>query len=143
MILQLKGLISEQIPPTERKLGLTEKYKTLLIGGHGTIGSGLRKYLPSLNDSYKIVSLDLPGSRDKAGLADAQRDAVEFDLSKSPGELKSLIQNFDLVVYLARKSPLDEMNAMTDVVFEAVLAQEQEKFPVWAWVLTSIARLMS
>ena len=103
---------------------MTEKYKTLLIGGHGTIGSGLRKYLPSLNDSYKIVSLDLPGSRDKAGVADAQHDAVEFDVSKSPGELKSLIQNFDLVVYLARKSPLDEMNAMTDVVFEAVLAQE-------------------
>ena len=102
---------------------MTSKYRTLLIGGRGTIGSGLRKYLPSLNPGYAFVSLDLPGSRDKAGEADAQRDYVEFDLCDSPDRLKSVMADFDLVVYLARKSPLGEMNAMTDTVFEAVLAQ--------------------
>ena len=48
-------------------------YSTLLIGGSGTIGSGLRTYLPRLDARYHIVSLDLPGARDKANEDDAQR----------------------------------------------------------------------
>ena len=33
-------------------------YSTLLIGGRGTTGSGLRTYLPRLDARYRIVSLD-------------------------------------------------------------------------------------
>jgi len=103
---------------------LAKQYRTLLIGGRGTIGAGLRKYLPSLNNSYEIVSLDLPGSRDKANESDLKSDLIEFDLCEYPDKLKKEIADFDLVVYLARKNPLDEMNKMTDKVFEAILNQD-------------------
>jgi hypothetical protein len=32
---------------------------TLLIGGKGTIGSGLRTYLPQLDEAYRVTSVDL------------------------------------------------------------------------------------
>ena len=99
-------------------------YSTLLIGGSGTIGSGLRTYLPRLDARYHIVSLDLPGARDKANEDDAQRAFVELDLCEDPEAFGALLADYDLVVYLARKNPLQEMNAMTDLVFEAVLGQE-------------------
>ena len=59
-------------------------YSTLLIGGSGTIGSGLRTYLPRLDARYHIVSLDLPGARDKANEDDAQRAFIELDLCEDP-----------------------------------------------------------
>ena len=100
-------------------------YSTLLIGGSGTIGSGLRTYLPRLDARYRIVSLDLPDARDKAREDDAQREFVELDLCEDPEAFRALLADYDLVVYLARKNPLQAMNAMTDLVFEAVLAQEK------------------
>ena len=104
---------------------MAAQYSTLLIGGSGTIGSGLRTYLPRLDARYRIVSLDLPGARDKANEDDAQRAFIELDLCEDPEALGALLANYDLVVYLARKNPLREMNAMTDLVFEAVLKQEK------------------
>ena len=96
----------------------------LLIGGRGNIGSGLRTYLPRLDAGYRITSIDLPGSVDKATEADAQRDFVDLDICEQPGELSRLMQGRDLVVYLARKGSLQVMNAMTDLVFETVLQQD-------------------
>ena len=45
---------------------MSAKYNVLLIGGRGNIGSGLRTYLPRLNEFYHITSVDLPGANDKA-----------------------------------------------------------------------------
>ena len=104
---------------------MAAQYSTLLIGGSGTIGSGLRTYLPRLDARYRIVSLDLPGARDKANEDDAQRAFIELDLCEDPEALGALLADYDLVVYLARKNPLQEMNAMTDLVFEAVIRQEK------------------
>ncbi len=94
---------------------------TLLIGGRGNIGAGLRTYLPRLDPDYRITSVDLPGSKDKATEADAQRDFIDLDISAQPDELQSLMAGRDLIVYLARKNPLAAMNAMSDQVFEAFL----------------------
>jgi len=102
---------------------LSSQYKTLLIGGHGNIGAGLRTYLPRLDERYRIVSLDLPGARDKATEPDAQRELVDFDIANNPAGLREQMAGFDLVVYLARTGNLAQMNEMTDQVFEAVLAQ--------------------
>lgn len=96
----------------------------LLIGGKGSIGSGLRTYLPKLDPAYRITSVDLPGAEDKATDPTAQRDFVEFDVSEEPDRLSESMTGRDLVVYLARKSPLRKMNAMTDLVFENVFAQD-------------------
>ncbi len=41
-------------------------FNTLLIGGRGTIGSGLRKYLPGMDERYRFCSIDLPGAPDRA-----------------------------------------------------------------------------
>jgi nucleoside-diphosphate-sugar epimerase len=102
---------------------VSSEYKTLLIGGRGNIGAGLRTYLPRLDERYRIVSVDLPGAKDKVTAADAQRELVDLDIASDPAALSDLISGFDLVVYLARKGNLAEMNQMTDLVFEAVLAQ--------------------
>ncbi|MDA0334336.1 MAG: hypothetical protein O2782_04145 [bacterium] len=96
----------------------------LLIGGRGNIGAGLRTYLPRLDAGYRITSVDLPGAVDRATAADAQRDCVDLDISAHPEELARLMQGRDLVVYLARKNPLTAMNAMSDLVFEALLLQD-------------------
>ena len=54
---------------------------TLLIGGKGMIGAGLRTYLPKLDSDYRVVSADLPGAPDMATDPDAHRDYVELDAS--------------------------------------------------------------
>ena len=94
---------------------------TLLIGGKGNIGAGLRTYLPQLNDAYQITSVDLPGSEDKATDPDAQRTFVDMDISADDPGLRELLKHRDLIVYLARKDPLGAMNAMTDQVFRAIM----------------------
>jgi nucleoside-diphosphate-sugar epimerase len=96
----------------------------LLIGGRGNIGSGLRTYLPKLDPAYRIISVDLPGATDKATDKDAQRCFVDLDISSNPDQLDALMRGKDLVVYLARKSPHEDMNQMTDLVYQTVLAQD-------------------
>jgi nucleoside-diphosphate-sugar epimerase len=96
----------------------------LLIGGRGNIGAGLRTYLPRLDAGYRITSVDLPGSVDKATDLDAQRDFIDLDISAHPAALEQLMQDRDIVVYLARKNPLAAMNAMSDLVFETLLQQD-------------------
>jgi hypothetical protein len=93
---------------------------TLLIGGRGAIGSGLRTYLPKLDADYRITSVDLPGAEDKATDPAAQRDFVDLDITGDPQGLRKLLDGRDLVVYLARTNSLKSMNAMTDLVFESV-----------------------
>lgn len=104
---------------------MSAQYNVLLIGGKGNIGAGLRTYLPRLDKGYRIVSVDLPGATDRAVEADAQRDFIDLDITTSADALQDLIAGRDLVVYLARKGNLEAMNQMTDLVFEAVLAQEK------------------
>ena len=104
---------------------MTSEYKVLLIGGRGTIGSGLRTYMPRLDPRYRMVSVDLPGAADKATEPDAGGDFIDLDIMESPDEFRALIPRCDLVVYLARGGGLAAMNRMTDLVFEAVLAQDE------------------
>ena len=87
---------------------------TLLIGGKGTIGAGLRTYLPQLDAEYRVVSADLPGAPDAATETLVHREFVELDASVDDAKLRSALEGCDLVVYLARKDPLSDMNAMTD-----------------------------
>jgi nucleoside-diphosphate-sugar epimerase len=94
---------------------------TLLIGGKGTIGSGLRTYLPRLDPEYRVTSADLPGAPDVATDPDAHRYFIELDASTDDDELRKALEGRDLVVYLARIDPLGAMNAMTDLVFRAVM----------------------
>ena len=93
----------------------------LLIGGKGTIGSGLRTYLPRLDEEYRLTSIDLPGAVDKASDPLAQRDFIDCDVSKDDEILKQALIGRDLVIYLARKDPLSDMNTMTDKVFNAII----------------------
>jgi hypothetical protein len=101
-----------------------EEINVLLIGGRGNIGAGLRTYMPRFDARYRIVSVDLPDSADKATESDAQRQFVDLDIVAQPDALRDLIKGQDLVVYLARTGNLEAMNRMTDQVFEAVLAQD-------------------
>lgn len=94
---------------------------TLLIGGKGTIGSGLRTFLPKLDTEYKVTSVDLPGAPDKAVDPAAHREFIDLDVSTDTGELREALDGRELVVYLARKDPLSGMNTMTDRVFRAVM----------------------
>ena len=93
---------------------------TLLIGGKGTIGSGLRTYLPKLDSDYQISSIDLPGATDKATDPVAHRDFIDCDVSTDDETLRQVLIGRDLVIYLARKDPLSDMNTMTDKVFNAI-----------------------
>lgn len=95
----------------------------LLIGGRGNIGAGLRTYLPKLDPTYHITSVDLPGATDKATDNTAQKNFIDLDICAHPNQLNDLLQGRDLIVYLARKSPHEAMNQMTDLVFETVLKQ--------------------
>jgi nucleoside-diphosphate-sugar epimerase len=92
----------------------------LLIGGKGTIGAGLRTYLPKIDPAYRVTSADLPGSLDQATDPEAQREFIDLDASKDDADLRKALEGRDLVVYLARKDPLSDMNAMTDRVFKAI-----------------------
>jgi len=94
----------------------------LLIGGRGNIGAGLRTYLPRIDDKYDVTSIDLPGSADKAG-DKVPGDLIDLDINEHPEQLAQLMQGRDMVVYLARRSPLAAMNTMTDLVFEALSQQ--------------------
>jgi nucleoside-diphosphate-sugar epimerase len=94
----------------------------LLIGGRGNIGAGLRTYLPRIDDKYDVTSIDLPGSTDKAG-DKVPGDLIDLDINEHPEQLAQLMQGRDMVVYLARRSPLAAMNTMTDLVFEALSQQ--------------------
>ena len=94
----------------------------LLIGGRGNIGAGLRTYLPRIDDKYDVTSIDLPGSADKAG-DKVPGDLIDLDINEHPEQLAQLMQGRDIVVYLARRSPLAAMNTMTDLVFEALSQQ--------------------
>ncbi len=99
--------------------------KVLLLGGKGHIGSGLRTYLPRLDASYEITTIDLPDSEDKATQPDAQQNFIDFDINEDPGRLSDCAKGQNLVVYLARRNPHEAMNAMTDLVFETLLAQDR------------------
>ncbi len=95
-------------------------FNTLLIGGRGTIGSGLRTYLPGMDERYRFCSIDLPGAPDRAeGRAEGR--FVDMNIVEEPDRFRAMLPEFDLVVYLARQGDLAAMNAMTDLVFESVL----------------------
>ena len=104
---------------------MSSDYKILLVGGQGSIGAGLRTYLPRLDKSYRVVSVDLPGAEDKAVERDVARDLVELDFVASPTRFAQLVADCDLVVYLARCQELVAMRQMTDLVYKTVLAQDK------------------
>ncbi len=104
---------------------MSSEIDVLLIGGRGNIGSGLRTYMPHLDPGYRMTSVDLPGAPDKAREQGLQTDFIKMDIAAQPEALTELVQGRDLVVYLARKGGLAQMNAMTDRVYQAVLAQPQ------------------
>ena len=64
---------------------------TLLIGGRGAIGSGLRTYLPRLDADYHITSVDLPGAGDKATDPDAQRNFIDLNVTEDPQRFRELL----------------------------------------------------
>lgn len=97
--------------------------KVLLLGGKGQIGSGLRTYLPRLDPTYEITTIDLPGAEDKATQPDAQQNFIDLDINEDHEGLHDCTGAQDLVVYLARRNPHEAMNAMTDLVFNTLLAQ--------------------
>ena len=98
--------------------------KVLLLGGKGQIGSGLRTFLPRLDPTYEITTIDLPGAEDKATHPDAQQNFIDLDINEDHERLHDCTGGQDLVVYLARRNPHDAMNAMTDLVFNTLLAQD-------------------
>jgi len=101
------------------------EFNTLLIGGRGTIGSGLRRYLPEMDGRYRFCSIDLPGAQDRsAGLA-KQTVFVDMDIVHQPQAFKTMLPGYDLVVYLARQGNYDFMRRMTDLVFKSILALDQ------------------
>ncbi len=93
----------------------------LLLGGKGTIGSGLRTYLPKVNSKYKITSADLPGSRDKVKDSSAHKYFIDLDMFNETAKLEEALLGRDVVIYLARKDSLTEMNLMTDKIFSSIL----------------------
>ena len=93
----------------------------LLIGGKGTIGSGLRTFLPKIHSDYTITSIDLPNVRDKSKSPSNDDFFIDLDISSDESGLKKSLKGRDLIVYLARTDPLVEMNKMTDRVFKSIL----------------------
>lgn len=98
--------------------------KTLLIGGRGTIGSGLRKYLPTMNSDYQFTTIDLPGAVDKAPELISTTTCIDADIMAQPERFPDLAADYQLVVYLARCGDLKAMNEMTDLVFNTLLSQD-------------------
>ena len=97
------------------------------------VGSGLRTYLPRVSSrKYKFTCVDLPGADDKAPLngvgTDLEAEKHYGDILKQPELLTKLVPGKDIVIYLARRNDLEEMNAMTDLVFETCLAQPKPPF---------------
>ncbi len=101
------------------------EYNTLLIGGRGTIGSGLRLYLPEMDARYRFCSIDLPGAPDRAGGRGDAGEFIDLNIVEEPERFKELLPGFDLIVYLARHSDYAAMEKMTDLVFESILALER------------------
>jgi nucleoside-diphosphate-sugar epimerase len=93
----------------------------LLLGGKGNIGSGLRTYLPMLDSDYTVTSVDLEEAKDKTTDQEAQQNFIYLDMAEDDAGLRSVLEGRDLVVYLAQKRDLGEMNAMTDRVFRAAM----------------------
>jgi len=91
-----------------------------LLGGKGTIGSGLRNFLPKFDSRYRFTIIDLEDSQVKSKIADSTDTFVDLDISKDQEKLKEALYNKDLIIYLARKDPLDKMNLMTDIVFNSI-----------------------
>ena len=104
---------------------MSAKYNVLLIGGRGSIGAGLRTYLPRLDERYHCTSIDLPGAPDKATADDAQSNFIDLDINSSRDAFRDLLPGCDLVVYLARCGDLQAMNQMSDLVYETILAQDK------------------
>ncbi|SVD82392.1 uncharacterized protein METZ01_LOCUS435246, partial [marine metagenome] len=67
----------------------------LLIGGKGTIGSGLRTYLPKINNNYKLTSVDLPNVMDKAKSALKDDFFIDLDVSSDESGLKKSLKGRD------------------------------------------------
>ncbi len=103
-------------------------FNTLLIGGRGTIGSGLRTYLPGMDGRYRFCSIDLPGAPDRAE-GRAQGRFVDMNIVEEPDRFRAMLPGYDLVVHLARQGDLAAMNAMTDLVFESVLDLDRPSGP--------------
>lgn len=99
---------------------MDHSYRVLLIGGRGNIGSGLRTYLPRLDPRYRIVSIDLPGAPDRATEADAQRVFIDLDIMAAPETFRTLLEGYDLIIYLSRTRDYPRMRKMTDMVFQAI-----------------------
>ena len=95
--------------------------ETLLIGGRGIIGSGLRIYLPKLDPDYHFHSIDLPDAPDRGSGRAVPTEFLEFDIAQHPDRLREAACKKDLVVYLARRRGFTKPNALTDLVFDAVL----------------------
>ncbi|MBM3263768.1 MAG: hypothetical protein FJY97_10145 [candidate division Zixibacteria bacterium] len=104
---------------------MTMAFRTLLIGGRGNIGSGLRTYLPRLDPRYHILSIDLPGAPDLATEPDAQHIFIDLDIMAHPETFRSHLEGFDLIVYLARTRNYPLMRRMTDMVFQSILSLDR------------------
>ena len=94
--------------------------EVLLLGGKGTIGTGLRKFLPQLDSRYKFTIVDFNDSDEKLENIDPKETFIHFDISNDSEKLKQTLLNKDLIIYLARKDPLNKMNEMTDLVFSSI-----------------------
>ena len=80
--------------------GSSEPVKVLVLGGLGTVGSGLRSYLPVCSSlSFEFTSVDLPGAEDKAPLNGAGKD---LQGSKYYGDI---LHEPELLVSLRPPSP--------------------------------------
>jgi len=94
--------------------------RTLLIGGRGNIGAGLRIYLPKLDPGYHFHSIDLPDAPDKGDGRAVLTEFLDFDIMQYPDRFREAARNKDLIVCLARHRGFTEPNALTDLVFDAV-----------------------
>lgn len=106
--------------------------RVVLLGGKGTIGSGLRKFLPKINPNYRFTIVDNEQSIDKSDVVNSNEVFINLDISNEEEKLSEVLLNKDLIIYLARKDPLNEMNKMTDLVFKTV-----EKFNPNALIIGS------
>ena len=127
---QLAGQLTQDSPAAA---GGSAPVKVLVLGGLGAVGSGLRTYLPKVSSlRWEFTSVDLPGAEDKAPLNGVGKDlrTTKYygDILHEPELLDKLLPGMDMVVYLARRNDLDEMNAMTDLVFERCIAQSKPPF---------------
>jgi len=91
-----------------------------LLGGKGTVGSGLREFLPKFDSKYRITVLDLKDSYDKCKIQNSTEKLFNIDIAKEEEKLRTYLLDKDLIIYLARIDPLEKMNQMTDLVFNSI-----------------------